>query len=94
MPALTVAENIFLGNEPRRGPFIDWHELWTRARTLLRRFAVDIDPTATVRRTRRRAASCSWKIVKALSKESRILILDEPTGPPSRKARSTPCWRS
>ena len=78
VPALSVAENIFLGNEPRRGPFIDWHALWTRARALLQRFAVDIDPLATVGDLgvgRQQLV----EIVKALSKDSRVLILDEPT---------------
>lgn len=78
IPELSVAENIFLGNEPRVGPFILWHEVWERARELLERFAVDIDPMAKVRELgvgRQQLV----EIVKALSRNSKILILDEPT---------------
>ncbi len=75
---MTVAENIFLGHEPRRLGLIDWHRLFRDAQTLLRKFDLQLDP----------AARCSSlgvgqkqlvEIVKALGKNSRILILDEPT---------------
>jgi D-xylose transport system ATP-binding protein len=75
---MTAAENIFLGREPRRHGFIDWGRMHRDARALLERFKVAIDP----------AAPCDalgvgekqlLEIVKALAKDSRILILDEPT---------------
>lgn len=76
---MTVAENIFLGREPRRfGGFIDWPRIYKEARTLIERFQVNLDPAA-------RIASLGVgqkqlvEIVKALAKDSRILILDEPT---------------
>jgi len=78
IPDLTVAENIFLGKEPTRGGFIDWLAVFGRARELLSRFAVNIDPMARVGDLgvgRQQLV----EIVKALSVESRILILDEPT---------------
>ncbi|MEI9894782.1 MAG: ATP-binding cassette domain-containing protein [Chthoniobacter sp.] len=55
---MSVAENIFLGDAPRRGPFIDWSKLHHDARTLLQRFGVSIDPAAPLRRLggRRKAA--------------------------------------
>ncbi|MFM2142514.1 MAG: hypothetical protein RLZZ476_1058 [Verrucomicrobiota bacterium] len=76
---MTVAENIFLGCEPRRGGFfIDWPRIQKEARDLLQRFKVDLDPTARVS-----SLGVGQKqlveIVKALAKNSRILILDEPT---------------
>src|SRR4051812_36607188 len=75
---MTVAENIFLGHEPRRLGMIDWHRLFHDAQALLQKFDVKLDPAA-------RCASLGVgqkqlvEIVKALRKESRILILDEPT---------------
>lgn len=76
---MTVAENIFLGCEPRRGGiFIDWPRIQKEARDLLQRFKVDLDPAARVS-----SLGVGQKqlveIVKALAKNSRILILDEPT---------------
>ncbi len=75
---MSVAENIFLGAAPRRGPFIDWSRLHHDARTLLERFGVAIDPASPVRRLGVGGKQLV-EIVKALAKDSRILILDEPT---------------
>ena len=76
---MTVAENIFLGREPRRwGGFIDWPRMFRDAKALLDRFKVTLDPAAEVR-----SLGVGQKqlveIVKALAKDSRLLILDEPT---------------
>ncbi len=76
---MTVAENIFLGCEPRRwGGWVDWPRMFQDARRLLERFQVDLDPAAQVG-----SLGVGQKqlveIVKALGKNSKILILDEPT---------------
>ena len=76
---MTVAENIFLGCEPRRwGGWVDWPRMFQEARQLLQRFEVDLDPAAQVG-----SLGVGQKqlveIVKALGKNSKILILDEPT---------------
>jgi len=78
IPELSVAENIFLGNEPTRGAFIDWLTVLGRARELLGRFEVNIDPSTRVGDLGVGQQQLV-EIVKALSKESQILILDEPT---------------
>jgi D-xylose transport system ATP-binding protein len=76
---MTVAENIFLGREPRRwGAFIDWPRMHREAQALLDRFKVDLDPAAPVR-TLGVGQKQLVEIVKALAKDSKILILDEPT---------------
>jgi D-xylose transport system ATP-binding protein len=75
---MSVAENIFLGSAPRRGPFIDWSKLHHDARALLDRFGVAIDPAAPLGRLGVGEKQLV-EIVKALAKNSRILILDEPT---------------
>jgi D-xylose transport system ATP-binding protein len=75
---MTVAENVFLGAEPLRSGFIDWLKLYREARLLLRQFDVQIDPAAKISKLgvgQRQLV----EIVKALSKKSKILILDEPT---------------
>lgn len=75
---LTVAENIALGNEPVRGAFVDWLAMARRAQELIVRLGVDLDPE-----TRVGSLGVGHKqlveILRALGKESRILILDEPT---------------
>jgi D-xylose transport system ATP-binding protein len=76
---MTVAENIFLGREPRRwGAFIDWPRMHREAQALLQRFKVDLDPAAPVR-TLGVGQKQLVEIIKALAKNSKILILDEPT---------------
>ena len=76
---MTVGENIFLGSEPRtnRG-LIDWHKVYHKARVLLRKFKVEIDPSEPVAKLGMGQKQLV-EIVKALSKNSNILILDEPT---------------
>lgn len=75
---LSVAENIFLGREPRRGVRIDWLELHRRAAALLADFGLAVAPETPVR-----ALGIGQKqlveIVRAIDKRSRILVLDEPT---------------
>jgi D-xylose transport system ATP-binding protein len=75
---MTVAENIFLGDERRHGPWIDWARTHRDAAELLARFRIDLDPATPVE-----SLGVGQKqlveIVKALAKRTRILILDEPT---------------
>jgi D-xylose transport system ATP-binding protein len=76
---MTVGENIFLGSEPRMATgLIDWHKVYHEARLLLEKFKVELDPNVPVAKLgvgQKQLVA----IVKALSKNSRILILDEPT---------------
>lgn len=76
---MTVGENIFLGSEPRTtSGLIDWHRVQREARLLLQKFRVDIDPDTPVAKLGVGQKQLV-EIVKALSKNSQILILDEPT---------------
>jgi len=75
---LTVGENIFLGQEPSRLGVINWSELYHKASKLLDDLHLQIDP-------RDKVGSLGIgqqqlvEIAKALSKNARILVLDEPT---------------
>ncbi|MEI8196385.1 MAG: ATP-binding cassette domain-containing protein [Phycisphaerae bacterium] len=75
---MTVAENIFLGQEPTRHGRIDWLSVYRQSRELLDRFGIVLDPATPVLNLGVGQKQLV-EIVKALSKNSRILILDEPT---------------
>ena len=79
VPHLSVAENIFLGNEVRgSGPLIDWNKANSEAAALLARVGLAENPTAQVSQLGVGKQQLV-EIAKALSKEVRLLILDEPT---------------
>ncbi|ESR27281.1 sugar ABC transporter ATP-binding protein [Lutibaculum baratangense] len=75
---LSVEANIFLGREPRRGPFLDSSRMREEARALLAELETNVDP-----QTRVMHLPVSDKqmveIAKALSRKARVLIMDEPT---------------
>ena len=75
---LSAEENIFLGIEKRRGPFVRRREMVARARALLGELETPVDP-----RNRVKNLSVSQKqmveIAKALAKNVRVLLMDEPT---------------
>lgn len=75
---LTVGENIFLGQEPSRFGVIDWSGLYHRASKLLRDLRLPIDPRTPVGNLGIGQQQLV-EIAKALSKEAKILVLDEPT---------------
>jgi len=75
---LSVAENIFLGREPRRFGVINWEELYGRAEQLLDSLHLAIDPLTPVRNLGIGQQQLI-EIAKALSQEARIVVLDEPT---------------
>ncbi|HQU71952.1 MAG: ATP-binding cassette domain-containing protein [Calditrichaeota bacterium] len=75
---MTVAENIFLGREPTRLGRIDWNAVYARTRELLDRYQLPLDPGARVGELGVGEQQLV-EIVKALSQQTRILLLDEPT---------------
>ncbi len=79
VPHLDVGQNIFLGREPaRRGGRIDWSALYDRARERLQLIGIEIDPRATVADLSI-AQQQMVEIGKALSRQSRLIVMDEPT---------------
>lgn len=78
MQHLSVAQNIYIGREPMRGPFINDSALNRRAQDLFDRIGIDLDPAQKVSELTV-AKQQMVEIAKALSFEARLLILDEPT---------------
>jgi len=75
---LSVAANIFLGRELKNGPFLNERSMCQAAAELFRRLGCPIHPTQKVKELRVGDQQLV-EIAKALSLESRILIMDEPT---------------
>ena len=78
MKDLTVAQNIYIGREPMKGIFIDDGAMLRDTAELFQRIGVNIDPSA-------RLGSLTVgkqqmvEIAKAISRDCRLLVLDEPT---------------
>ncbi|WP_108399005.1 sugar ABC transporter ATP-binding protein [Devosia submarina] len=85
---MTVAENIYLGREPRRGWFTDSAKMVADARALFDRLKFKIDATA-VMRDLTVAQMQLVEIAKAISRESQVLIMDEPTSAIGEKESET-----
>lgn len=78
VPEMTVYENIFLGNEVRNGFLVDWNETVKKAGEMLKKVKLDINPALKVRELGVGKQQLV-EIAKALSKNVKLLILDEPT---------------
>lgn len=77
---LTVAENVFLGNEPAGIlPFtVDYKAMVKKTADLAKSFTFDIDPTAIV--SQLPTGDCQIvEIIKALARKASIIVMDEPT---------------
>lgn len=84
VPLLSIAENIFLGNEQSRYGIIDWNLVRRRAAELLKRVGLREDPDTLITNIGVGKQQLV-EIAKALSKEVKLLILDEPTASLSEK---------
>lgn len=77
-PLLSIAENIFLGNEVARAGVVNWPETYSRARGLMAKVGLKEAPNTPVGRLGVGKQQLV-EIAKALSKNVKLLILDEPT---------------
>ena len=78
VPEMTVYENIFLGHEIRSGFAIDWNETIKRSTEMLKKVRLDVNPEEKVKDLGVGKQQLV-EIAKALSKDVKLLILDEPT---------------
>ncbi len=77
-PDLTVYENIFAGNEVKRGKLVDWNRTVVQAKEMLRKVKLNVNPETLVKDLGVGKQQLV-EIAKALSKDVKLLILDEPT---------------
>lgn len=77
-PQLSIAENLFLGNERAQRGWIDWNRTNTEAAELMRRVGLNENPTTQILDLGVGKQQLV-EIAKALSKKVKLLILDEPT---------------
>ena len=77
-PNLTVAENLFIGREPRRAGMIDWKAMNKRAGELLSNLDILADVTKTIDNYSI-AVQQMIAIARAVDMSAKVLILDEPT---------------
>ena len=77
-PLLSISENIFVGNELSQRGFIDWNRTNAEAVKLMARVGLDENPTTRIADIGVGKQQLV-EIAKALSKEVKLLILDEPT---------------
>jgi simple sugar transport system ATP-binding protein len=78
VPSLSVAENLCLGRQPGRFGFINWSATRRHARAALSRLGLDLDVNAELG-TLSVALQQMVAIARALDRQARLLILDEPT---------------
>lgn len=78
VPHLTVAENVFLGKEPKKGISIDFNQMHKDTNELLKQFDLEIKSTDKI--TNLSIANQQMvEIIKAISFNAKILVMDEPT---------------
>ncbi|OJF11583.1 multiple monosaccharide ABC transporter ATP-binding protein [Couchioplanes caeruleus] len=78
IPDMSITENIFLGNEPRKRGAIDWKGAQRRALELMARVGLDEDPDTLIKDIGVGKQQLV-EIAKAFAKDVKLLILDEPT---------------
>jgi ABC-type sugar transport system ATPase subunit len=78
VPSMSVADNIFLGQAPARFGFVDDHAQHSRTRELLARLGIDADP-GQLMEDLPVGVRQMVEIAKAVSRNARVLVMDEPT---------------
>lgn len=78
IPDMTIAENIFVGRYDKKGCFIDYKALTEKTNRLMERLGIHYNPDARIRQYSV-AQRQLIEIMKALSYDSSIIVLDEPT---------------
>lgn len=80
VPQLDVAKNLFLGNWPTKGKFLDRKALYQQAGEILKRVNLDVSPKALASDLSI-AQQQMVEIGRALTRNAQVIIMDEPTSP-------------
>lgn len=75
---LTIAENMFVGRYPKKGCVVNWAEMYSQCRKLFEHWKVDFNPRQKVR-SLSTAETQMLEILKAISYDAKLIIMDEPT---------------
>jgi simple sugar transport system ATP-binding protein len=86
---LDVAQNIFLGRWPRRGPFVDRRRMYAEANDVLQRLKVNVNSVYQRVESLSGGRQQSVAIARAISFNPKVVILDEPTANLSHVATQT-----
>ncbi|MDO5541221.1 MAG: sugar ABC transporter ATP-binding protein [Eubacteriales bacterium] len=78
IPEMSIAENIYLHRQPMKGRFIDWNKMYQDAVKVLEKVGLNCDPRQSIKRLSV-AQQQMVEIAKSLTKDLRLLIMDEPT---------------
>ena len=81
---LSVLENMFVGNEIKKGGFINWKEEYRQAKEYLDKVGCDVDPRVICEELGM-GQKQMVEIAKALQRKAQLIIMDEPTASLSRK---------
>jgi inositol transport system ATP-binding protein len=77
-PNMSIAENVFIGREPGIGVFVNWRKMIAETRAITQQLGLELKPTAMVRDLNV-AEQQMVEIARALSMQSRLIVMDEPT---------------
>ena len=77
-PNLTIAENVFIGREPGPRPFVSWRKMVEQTSAITEQLGLDLKPMSIVRNLAV-AEQQMVEIARALSMDSRLIVMDEPT---------------
>lgn len=77
-PNLSIAENLFIGREPRKFGLIDWKTMQRKSKEVLNDLKIEIDPTKLLDECSL-AVQQMIAIARAVDMKCRVLVLDEPT---------------
>ena len=78
VPTVSIAENIFMGNIPKKNGFVDYKKMYAESRKIMQEVGLELDPKMDM-------GSCSVaqkqliEIAKVISNNAKVIIMDEPT---------------
>ena len=80
VPYLSVAQNVFFGNEKLNGMFLDKKAMEERTAELAKDMGIEVDPSARIKDLGV-AYSQITEIIKSVSRDAKIIVMDEPSAP-------------